>query len=53
MSGPQAPGHGTGWRASVTTQRQRCPGAGDPSPEASEVLAGAPPARRTAREAVR
>jgi hypothetical protein len=44
MSGPQAPGHGTGWRASVTTQRQRCPGAEDPPPEASEA---------PAREAVR
>src|SRR5262249_23725562 len=49
-SGPQAPGHGTCWRASGTTQRQRCPGAEDAPPEASEVLAGAPPARRTARE---
>ena len=57
---PQAPGHSAGWRASGTTQRQRCPGAEDPAPaplasappaRPSEVLAGAPPARRTAREA--
>ena len=34
---PQAPGHGTGRRASGTTQRQRCPGAEDTPPEASEA----------------
>jgi hypothetical protein len=40
MSAPQAPGHGAYWRASGTTQRQRCPGAGDPPAEASEAPAG-------------
>jgi hypothetical protein len=28
---PQAPGHSACWRASGTTQRQRCPGAEDPA----------------------
>jgi hypothetical protein len=36
---PQVPGHGVSLRASGTTQRQRCPGAGDPPPEASEAPA--------------
>ncbi len=47
--GPQAPGpapRGPGGP-------QRCPGAEDPPPEASEVLPGAPPARRNTREADR
>jgi hypothetical protein len=39
MSAPQAPGHGATWRASGTTQRQRCPGAEDAPPEASEAPA--------------
>ncbi len=47
-------------RASGTTMRQRCPGGEDRLPlrlrrasgTTSEVLAGAPPARRTAREAM-
>ena len=30
--GAQALGHGACWRASGTTQRQRCPGAEDPPP---------------------
>jgi acetylglutamate kinase len=50
---PQAPGHGATWRASGTTQRQRCPGAEDTPPA---PLAGAPPARPSgapAREAMR
>jgi hypothetical protein len=36
---PQAPGHGACWRPSGTTQRQRCPGAEDQPPEASEAPA--------------
>jgi hypothetical protein len=36
---PQAPGHGACWRASGTTQRQRCPGAEDQPPGASEAPA--------------
>jgi hypothetical protein len=36
---PQAPGHGACWRASGTTQRQRCPGAEGQPPEASEARA--------------
>ena len=36
---PQAPGHGVCLRASGTTQRQRCPGAEDQPPEASEAPA--------------
>jgi len=60
VAAPQAPGHGTRWRASGATQRQRCPGAGDrpaitpasvPAAWPCGVLADAPPARRTAREA--
>jgi hypothetical protein len=41
MSTPQAPGHGATWRACAfgTTQRQRCPGAEDPPPEAGEAPA--------------
>ena len=62
---PHAPGHGASLRASGTTQHsvalrasgtaseapQRCPGAEDPPSEASEVFAGALPARRPVRGA--
>jgi len=48
---PQPPGrtpHSAGLRASGTTQPQaplRCPGGGDPPPEAREAPQGRPPAR--------
>jgi hypothetical protein len=46
---PQVPGHGTGWRASGTTQCQRCPGAEDPASH-RPILCASGTTKRSARE---
>ena len=50
---PQPPGHGTGRRASGTTQRERCPGGEDLPPTVSFRAPPARPSEAPAREAIR